>query len=255
MTAAAMAAAMPYIVAGAAVVGVAGAGYSAYSSYQQGKTANAMAQYNAHQQEFNAKMQLMGMQAQAAMQKRQAEANFGFRRGEAQAKFSNAVAIENTVEARSRSARESIRRKATEYEGLQAAQRADIGTRGIVESTGTPKDLAAKLAETIQAERENSLYADELDRRSLFREAQLERLGGQFALAGATLNRSSEIAGATLRGAAGQMEYGSRMWDAEIARLSGKAQREAYNGQAWGTLLSGVGSSALSGATSYASIT
>jgi hypothetical protein len=225
-------------------VAVVGAGYSAYNSYQQGKTADAMAKYNAHQQELNAKMQLMGMQAQAAMQKRQAEANFRLRSAEAQARFNNATSIENQVEGQSRSVRETIRRKSSEYERFQGTQRAVIAKSGLVESTGTPLDILAETAATIQLEREDTLYSDELNRRSLFREAELERLGGKLALAGATLDRSSEVAGAGLRAAAGQMEYRSRMRDAEITRLSGAAQRQAYTGQAWGTLLSGVGGAA-----------
>jgi hypothetical protein len=227
-----------------AVAAVAGAGYSAYSSYQQGKTADAMAQYNAHQQEFNAKMQLMGMQAQAAMQKRTAEANFRINSAQAQSKLNNAVSIENQAEGQSRNARESIRRKADEYARFQGTQRATIAKSGLVESTGTPLDILAETAATIQLEREDNLYSDELNRRSLFREAEMERLGGKLAQAGATLDRSSEVAGAGLNAAAGQAAYRSKMRDANITRLSGAAQQQAYQGQAWGTLLSGIGSAA-----------
>src|SRR6187399_1832819 len=94
-----------------AVGSIAGGTYAAISSYQQGKTANAIAQYNAHQQEVEAKMQLMSMQAQAELQKKQANANFAFRQLEANARFANAKAIENTVEGQSRNMRETIRRK------------------------------------------------------------------------------------------------------------------------------------------------
>lgn len=240
-----------YIAAGAAVAGAAGAGYSAYSSYQQGKTADALAKYNAHQQQLNAKMQLMSMQAQAAMQKRMAEAQFALRRSEADARFANAKSIEVTAEAQSRSARESIRRKAGEYERHQGTQRAMIAKSGVVESSGTPLDILAETAATIQLEREDALYADELNRRTLFREADLERLGGRLALAGATLERNSAIAEAGLRSAAGQAQYRSGMREANITRLTGTAQRQAYTGQAWGTLLSGVGDIGMSYAKSY----
>lgn len=238
-----------WLIAGA-VAGIAGAGYGAYSSYQQGKTADAMAQYNAHQQERNAKMQLMSLQAQAAAQKRMAEANFRIKSTEAQARFNNATSIENAVEGQSRGVRQNIKRKASEYERFQGTQRAAIAKSGLVESTGTPLDILAETASTIQLEREDALYADELNRRSLFREAELERLGGKLALAGASLDRSSEIASAGLRSASAQAEYRSGIRQAEITRLTGAAQKQAYQGQAWGTLLSGIGSAA----GTYASI-
>lgn len=242
-----------YIAAAGAVAAGVGAGVSAYSQYQQGKTANAIAQYNAHQQELNAKVQLMSMQAQAAAQKRQAEAQFAIRQAEANARFANAQTIENTVPGQSASARESIRRKADEYARFQGTQRAMIAKSGIVESTGTPLDILADTAANIQLERNDQLYADELNRRSLFREADLERLGGKLALAGATFDRSSQVAGAGLQAAAAQAEYRSRLRDAEITRLSGQAQKQAYTGQAFGTLFSGIGSEAL-GFASYKSI-
>ena len=231
-------------------ISAAGAGYSAYSSYQQGKTADALGQYNAHQQELNTKMQLMGMQAQAAAQKRAAEAQMALRTSEANARLANAKSIENSVEAQSRNTRESIRRKASEYERFQGTQRAVIGKSGLVEASGTPLDILAETAATIQLEREDQLYSDELNRRTLFREADLERLGGKLAMAGATLERNSSIAEAGLRSASGQGAYRSGMREAEIMRLSGAAQKSAYQAQAWGTLFTGIGNAA----TGYASI-
>lgn len=232
------------ITAGAAVVGAGAAvtgGIMQYKAGQaQARSASAMAAYNAHQQELNAKMQLMSMQAQASAQKRMAEAQFRIRQAEANARFANAKSIENTVEGQSRNTRESIRRKASEYERFQGTQRAAIAKSGLVESTGTPLDILAETASTIQLEREDSLYSDELNRRSLFREAELERLGGKLALAGATLDRSSEIAGAGLRSAQGQAEYRSGIRQANITRLTGAAQAQAYQGQSMGNLFSGV---------------
>jgi hypothetical protein len=232
------------------IAGIAGAGISAYSSYQQGQTANAFAQYNAHQQELNAKTSLMSMQAQAALQKRQAEAQFALRSQEAQARFNNAKTIENALEGQSKNTRENIRRRGLETDRFQASQRTMIAKSGLVESSGTPLDILADTAATIQLEREDTLYQDELNRRNLFREAELERLGGQLALAGASLDKSSAVAEAGLRSAAGRMEYRSNMREADFTRLSGAAQQKSYQGQAWGTLFSGLGQAA----GSYAAI-
>lgn len=222
-----------------AVAGVTGGIVQYNSAQDQAKTSSAIAAYNAHQQEMNARMQLASMEAQAALQKNAAQAQLSLRQQEAQARFNNATTIENTVEGQSASARESIRRKAAEYAVFQGTQRATIAKTGLVESTGTPLDILAQTASQIQLEREDQLYADELNRRSLFREADLERLGGRLALAGATLDASSQVAQAGLTSAAGQMQYRSGLRQAEITRLTGAAQSQALAGQGWGSLLSG----------------
>ncbi len=227
----------------AGVAGLAGAGYSAYSSRQQGKTAEALAQYNAHQQTLNAQMQLIAAQAQAQLQKRIAEANYRLKQSEANAKFANAVAIERTAEANSGVVREEIRRKSREQERLQGTQRAVIAASGIAESTGTPLDILAETAAQIQLERDDALYTDELNRRSLFREADLERLGGRLALAGATLDRSSALAEAGLNSAIGRAQYQRGLREAEITRLTGSAQKQSYYAKGTESLLSGVVSS------------
>jgi hypothetical protein len=227
--------------AGAAVTG----GIMQYNAQQaQGRTAAAMAAYNAHQQELNAKMQLAAMQAQAAIQKRMAEANFRMRSAEAQARFNNAISIENTVEGQSRSVRESIRRKGMQFDADLATTRATIAKSGFVESSGSPKGIVEALVMAQRMEANDTLYADQLNRDSLFREAELERFGGKMALAGATLDRNSSLAGAGLMAATGQAEYRSRLREAEMTRLSGAASKRAYQGQAWGSLLSGIGEGA-----------
>jgi hypothetical protein len=246
------------IVAGAAVVG-AGAGIASgiisYNSAQaQAKATSQIAAYNAHQQEFNAKIQLMGMQAQALLQKRQAEAQFRMRQIEAQGRFNNAISIENTVEGQSRSARESIRRKSLESDSAMATARANIAKSNLVESTGSPVAILMEIARQDMMTRESMRYQDQLNRDSLFREAELERFGGKMALAGATLDRNSEVAGAGLQAAAAQAAYQSKLRDAEIIRLSGAAQSQAFKGQAWGSLISGFGnaaSSVASGVSGY----
>lgn len=225
-----------------AAVGIAGSVASSRAQKKQGQMADSMAQYNAHQQILNAQMQLMVMKAQTKLQQRMAEAQFRLRQSEANAHYANAAAIEQTTEAQSRVARESIRRKGNEYRRFQGTQRATIAASGLVESTGTPLDILAETAAQIQLEREGSLYTDELNRRTLFREADMERLGGKMALAGATLERSSALAEAGLNAAAGQAAYQRGLREAEITRLSGAAEKQSYYSQAQGTLFSGIAS-------------
>lgn len=228
----------------AAVATVAGAGISAYGSYQQGQTAEAMGVYNAHQQELNTKMSLMQAQAQAAIQQKAAAAQFAMRQQEANAKFSNAKIIEAQVEGTSAAARETTRRKTEEYGRFMGSQRASIAANGFVESSGTPLDFLAQTAEKIQLEREDSIHQENNSRTSFFREADLERLGGHLALAGASLDRNSALAGASLTAASGMAAYRRGMREAEITRLTGQNDRYAANFQAAGTILNGIGAGA-----------
>lgn len=234
----------------AAVATAVGAGISAYSLYQQGRASDVMGRYNAHQQELNAKMQLMQMLAESNARKKAAEAEFALRSQEAQAKFANAKTIENQVAGTSAAARETARRKTEEYQRFMGTQRANIAASGFVESSGTPLDLLAETASKIQLEREDSLYQDEMNRRSMFREADLERLGGHLALAGASLDRNSALVGAGMQAAAGLADYRRGLREAEITRLTGQNNRYAANIGAVGTIISGVSS----GASQYASI-
>ncbi len=224
------------------ITALVGAGVSAYSSYAQGQAQSSIANFNAKNQERSSRLALMSAQAQSNTMKQQAEANYRLRAAEAQAHDANAGTLENQALAQDRVARENARRKADDFARAQGEQRAAIGASGVVEASGTPLDLLAETAATIQREQEQSHYANELGRRSIFREAQLERLGGQFALAGATLDRGAGLAEADLRAAAGRAEYLSGMRSADIFRLTGSAARQA------GTL--GAVSSGISGVSS-----
>jgi len=223
-----------------AVLAVVGAGVSAYSAYEQGKTADSIANYNARQNDVNARHQLLAMEAQAAVQRQEAEAKYRLQASQAEALQNNAITLQNQADGESNRAREGMKRKADEYAAAQGTQRAMIAKSGFVESSGTPLDILAETAATIQLEREDALYTDELNRRTLFRQAEMEKLGGRLALAGATLDRSSVLAGAGMAAAAGQMQYRSSLRESEIMRLSGAAAKRAGTLNATGTLISGV---------------
>jgi hypothetical protein len=226
------------------VVSVAGAGIAAYGQHQQGKTQDAIAQFNAAQQEKQAKMQMMSMQTQAALQEQQAKANFELRSAEAQARFNNADAIEDQAFAQDAINRANLRKRREEFGRMQGEQRAAIAASGVAESSGTPLDLLAETAARIQQDQEEQHYAGEVQRRTLFSEAAMERLGGKLALAGATLDRDSGVAEAGLRQAAGKAEYMAGLRTAQITRLTGAAGAKAANYQAGATLLSAVGGAA-----------
>jgi hypothetical protein len=83
-----------------------------------------------------------------------------------------------------------------------------------------------------------------VNRVTLLNQEVTERLGGQFASIGATLDRDSRFAEAALRDAAAEGAYFAGMREAEISRLTGSAAAQAGNYQAAGTLLSGFSSGA-----------
>lgn len=227
---------------GAAIAMVISAGITAYSSYEQGKSQEAIANYNADNQERSTRLGLSGIMAAAQVQRQEAAANFALQGAEAQARFNNAISLENQAKSQSVVDRVNSRQRTDAFAREAAAQRVSIAASGAVESSGTPLDLLAETAGTIQRDREDQNYAAELGRRALFREADLERLGGQMALAGATLQRDSSVAAAGLRVAAGRAASLGAMREAEITRLSGAAQRRAGALGAGASLFGGLAS-------------
>lgn len=218
-----------------------GAGVSAYGQYQSGKTQAAIADFNATAQANNARAQMNAMRAQSEIQRIQAQANFRMRAAEAAARTNNAKAIEAQALNQDVINRTNLRKRREEFGRMQGEQRAAIAASGLVESAGTPLDLLAETAAKIQQDQEEQHYAGELQRRTLFSEAANERLGGKLALIGATLDRSSAVAEAGLRDAAGKAGYQAGLRESEITRLTGAAARRAATLQAGATLFSSLG--------------
>lgn len=218
-----------------------GAGVSAYGQFQQGQTQQNIANFNAAQQEKQAKAQMLGMQTQAALRQQEAEANFKLRSAEAAAHVSNAEGIESQALMQDRVNRVNLRKRAEEFARMQGTQRAAIAASGVTESSGTPLDLLAETAGKIQQDQEESHYANEVQRHTLFSEAAAERLGGKLALAGATLDRDSGVAAAGLQNAAAGSQYAAGVRGAEISRLTGSAAKSASIYQAGGTLFGAAG--------------
>lgn len=226
----------------ALILGGIGAGVSAYGQYQAARTQDVMARYNAQQQEKQAQQQLLSMQTQAALQKQTAEANFRLRAQEAQARFNNAESLQNQAITQDSVNRANLAKRAEMMRRVQGEQRAKIAASGAVESTGSPLDLLAETAAQIEMDKQEQVYSQGQQRQTLFREADMERLGGEFALAGSTLDRDSSLSAARLNDAAASAQYLAGMREAEITRLAGRAQRMAGLYAAAGTLFSGANS-------------
>lgn len=232
------------VLVAAAVATAVGAGISAYGQYQAGKTQSAIADYNARQQQIQAKQQAASMQVQAAMLKQEAEANMRLREAEAKAMKVNAKNLENQALTQDSIDRANMANRRQEFAKLQATQRAQIAASGVVESSGTPLDLLAETAARIQQDRDQQQFTTELQRRTLFAEAANERLGGELALAGATLERDSALATAALQDASSRGVLMAGMSEARITRAAGRAARQAGAYGAVATLFSGLGQSA-----------
>lgn len=233
------------------VVSLVGAGVSAYGSHQVGKSNAAIANYNAANKEKEGKLQLMAMQTQANIQRSQAEQEFALRAQEAQARFNNAISIENQAISQDSINRVNLAKRREAMEREAATQRAQIAASGAVESTGTPLDILAETAATIQRDAEEQHWSNEAQRGTLLQAAAQERLGGQLALAGATMNRDSDVTASALNQAAAKGNYLAGLREAQVMRLSGKSAAKAGNYQAASSLLSGVGSAAGYGATYF----
>lgn len=217
-----------------------GAGVAAYGSYQQGKSQQYMADLNAAQQERNARNQLLAMQTQANLTKQQAQAQFAMQSSAAQGRFNNATSMETAALAQDRVNRVNLRKRREEFEEFQATQRAAVGVNNLAESETTLDNLA-KTAEVIAQDQEEQSYGFEMQRRTLFREAEMERFGGKLAMAGATLDRDSGVMAAGLQQAAAKAEYLGNLRAAEITRIGGQQAKRAGAIGAGATLLSGAG--------------
>lgn len=230
-----------WIAAAAAVIG---AGVSAYGQYQSGKTQAAIAAMNAKEQERQAANTLRTLEAQSRMQSAQAEINFKMRKAEADARLSNAQQLELQGQQQDAINRANMRKRREDFARQQSEQRTAIAASGLVEASGTPLDLLAETAAAIQQDANEQQFTAEQQRRTIFREADMERLGGELALQGATLDRNVGLTSAALTALQGQAESNSLRRQAEITRLTGRAARKAANISAVGTIFSGIGSAA-----------
>ncbi|SKA88883.1 hypothetical protein SAMN02745166_01502 [Prosthecobacter debontii] len=233
-----------------AIVAVVGAAVSAYGSYQSGKTQAAIANANAKEQERQAANNLNVLNAQSQMQAAEADVNFKLRQSEANARKRNAEQLEQQNLQQDAINRANLDKRRQEFAAMQAEQRVALADSGVLEASGTPLDLLAETATKIQQDRDEQHLANEQKRRTLFSEADMERLGGELALQGATMDRNLGLTQAALTAFTGQAEYNSGMRRAEITRLTGRAAKQAANYQAASTLISSLGSTGMTVASS-----
>lgn len=218
-----------------------GTGISFIGGMQQARAAQAIAEQNANIARMNARNEAEALRAQATIQANESRQNFLSRQAEATQMFANARAKQDQARAQEAINAENIRRRGEEGRKLMAAQQARFSAAGIVESTGSPLALAAMTAGAIERDKADSIYANELALTGLYHEAGMERLGGQYALAGATMQRNTSRAESSLRMATAAARQASGDREAEIIRLAGQAQSAGARYSAFGNLFGGLG--------------
>ena len=223
-------------------LGAIGTGVSFIGGMQQARAASAIAEQNAAIARMNAVNEAESMRAQAAIQQNQTRQNFQFRQAEAGQAFANAGAKRSQAAAQDAVNAENLRVRREEGRRLQAAQSAKFAAAGIVESTGSPLSLAAATAGLIQRDLAATQYQQELAQTGLLHEAGMERLGGQFAMAGATMDAGAGRAEAGLRVAAASARLASGNREADLMRSAGMAQSAGARFSAFGNLLGSAGS-------------
>lgn len=215
-----------------------GAGVSFIGGMQQAKAAEAISAQNAAIQQQNANMQAQSLRAQAELQRIQALANSRLRQAEAGSQYANADAMRQRAAVQEQINAENLRKQREQGQRLMATQRARFASAGVVESTGSPLSLLAETAGIIQRDLGERQYQNELQLSGLYQEAALERLGGEYALAGATLDKSSALSAARLTDASATATLLTGQRQAEITRLSGQSQASGLRIGAFGNLLS-----------------
>lgn len=218
------------VVAGALTIG-AGA-LSAYSTYQQGKANQRVAQLNAGLANQEARQQLAIAEVQQRLAESQAQAQYAMEHYEAQVANANASAIDQERLAGEARSREEIRRQRDLSEKQVAEQKATFAASGVVGTTGTPLQVMADSVLTLEADAIDQHYLANVERSKLIFEADMERnrAGRIEGFAGA--QRAINLNAAKLDGFAAQIGARNKMSQADIDLKAAKYLRKQTNIQA-----------------------
>lgn len=231
---------MSFAPAIAMIASAVGTGVSFIGAMQQAKASEGIANANAAIQQQNAAMQAATLRAQAEIERNQASANLKARQAEAGARFGNAAAMRDRAKAQEEINARNLRLRREAGQRLSATQRARFAAAGISDSTGSPLSLLAETEGIIQRDLKEQQYHNELALSGLYQEAAMERLGGEYALAGATLDYDVSKTQARLRDASATASLLAGNREAAVTRLAGASQASGYRFGAAGSLLGGV---------------
>jgi hypothetical protein len=221
------------------ILSIAGTALSAIGGLQQASAASAVAEENARIQAANARLAAEGESTRASLLRSQTRANYRMRATEAGQMKLNADVKSSRAAVQSAINAENQRRRREAGQRLTGTQRARFAAANIVESTGSPLSVLAETAGLVQRDMNEQQYFNDLAVDGLYQEAALERLGGEYALAGATMDRATGLTEAKLTEAGAQATLLTGLRKASITRMSGRAESQGLQMGAFGNLLSG----------------
>lgn len=227
---------MSYVALVASVVTTAvSTGISMYGQQQQATQAQRIASYNAKIQQQNADIQAKLATYQAQQNRQLALAQY-------QQGQNNAKTLENQAAAEEAQGREKARRMREQQDKLLATQRARYAASGVT-NEGSPLAVLADTARLTELNIQDTAHEAELNRQQDLHKADLERFQSGFSLIDASLQQ--------YQGAASEAGRRIAYRQADLTRLAGDAQAQAYRIESASTLVSGIGSMA-SQVSSYA---
>lgn len=182
------------------------------AAIQQANMQMAMQNQQAHIAQQAASSQAAMMDHAARVQQAQAALNNQMQMQAAQARLNNATAMAANAETQTAVDRTNAAKQRDEYRRMQAIQRAKIAGSGVVES-GSPLELLAETAGSMQQALNEGHYQSDLQRSKSLGEAALENFGGQLDQAQAGLNLF-----------ASNQEFGLNTWAADLTRQKGAAE-------------------------------
>jgi hypothetical protein len=216
------------------VVAAAGAGL-AYSSSQdaaKSQKESALANFNAQSAAARQAGEAQSMQARIAAQ---------IASNEKASMDRNALTLEQQASVNTQAGSENRRRTREDYARMIAAQRAQIGKSGVVDTSGSPMSLLAASAVGEQQAVDEQLYQTEGQRRGLFREADNQRNQGTAAL--------MDVFGAQARGGAARLSATNQLGQAQLDLYSSNAAASGMARQGTANLIASGGSIAKSAYT------
>lgn len=210
----------------AVVVAAVGAGLS-YSASQDA----AAQQKDIAAQNFA--LQTQSINQQAAASSLQAQIAQQLASNEKMTMDRNAVTLEQQAAVNTAAGADNMKRTREDYARMLAAQRAQIGKSGVVDTTGSPLQLLSATATQEQRAADGVLFQTESDRRNLFREADNQRAQGVSAEMG--------IYDAQARGSAAQLSASNQLSQAQMNLYSSNAAASGIARQGQAALLSSAG--------------
>ena len=205
------------------IISAVGTGMSVYSSMEQAKTQEQVAQYNYEMQRRNAEIN-------AQMARQQADWNQQSAMAQYQAQQNNAAALNDQARAAEAQGREQARRLREEKERTLAMQRARYAKAGVT-SEGSPLAVLADTARLTEMGIQDAAFQTELEARAYRRKAEAERFQSGFSLLDAGVAQMEGEAAA----------YGKQMAyrQADLTRMAGMAAAQGTRMGGYATLMSG----------------